>query len=147
MTSMKVAIMLSVVVAAVGFARIVANYDNLAAEGYRWVTTDGPYACLSKDDLKRITADDTGQTGLQMVKERRAYYLVKGDIVKVVMEDRASGTSLIRAAITKDLWTSTRFLSKRPIQNVFGGIETPENWGLILTVTMQLYGFANIRSL
>ena len=97
--------------------------------------------------MKRITEDDTGQTGLQMVKEHRAYYLVKGDIVKVVMEDRVSGMSLIRAAgITKDLWTSTRF-SKRPIQNVFGGIETPENWGLILTVTMQLYGFANIRSL
>jgi hypothetical protein len=109
------------------------------------VTTDGPYACLSKDDLKRITADDTGQTGLQMVKELRAFYLVKGDIVKVINEDRVSGTSLIRAAgITKDLWTSTRFLSKRPIQNVFGDIETPENWGLILTVTMHLYGFAKI---
>ena len=57
MTSMKVAIMLSVVMVVVGFARIVANYDNLAAEGYRWVTTDGPYACLSKDDLKPHGSD------------------------------------------------------------------------------------------
>jgi hypothetical protein len=28
-------------------------YDELPAQGYRWVTTNGPYACRSKDDLRK----------------------------------------------------------------------------------------------
>ncbi len=29
-------------------------YKDLAAQGYRWVAVDGPYACPSKDDLREI---------------------------------------------------------------------------------------------
>jgi hypothetical protein len=33
--------------------------------------------------------------------------------------------------ITRDLWTYTRFLSKRPITDPYGVIETPEASGLV----------------
>lgn len=33
---------------------LAAPYDQVAAKGYRWVTTDGPDACPSKDDLRQI---------------------------------------------------------------------------------------------
>jgi hypothetical protein len=33
--------------------------------------------------------------------------------------------------ITQPLWTYTRFLSASPIIDTYGGIETPENSGLI----------------
>jgi hypothetical protein len=133
---MRVSTILSVAAAIVGLTSvgISSKYDDLAAKGYRWVTRDGPYACPSKDDLRRIIKDDTEETELETIREHRAYYLVRGDIVKVVQEDAVSGMSLIRrAGIARDLWTLNRFLSRRPIENVFGVIETPENWGLILT--------------
>ena len=54
---MKVPTILSVGTAAVLLtsAGLAANYDDLAAKGYRWITVDGPYACASKDDLPQIT--------------------------------------------------------------------------------------------
>ena len=59
--------------------------------------------------------------------------------MKVVQEDPTSGLSLIRiAGVPKDLWTATRFLSKRPIENAFGVIETPETSGLILAGIMSI---------
>ena len=106
---------------------------KLSKKGYRWVTVDGPYACASKDDLRQITQNHSTDTELQLVKQQRAYYLLQGDIVKVVREDAASSLSLIRVpGISRDLWTFTKFLSKRPIENAFGVIETPETAGLIL---------------
>src|SRR6266478_2820447 len=69
-----------------------------------------------------------------MIKQQRAYYLLQGDIVKVVREDVTSGLALIRmAGIPKELWTQTKFLSKRPVENTFGVVETPETSGLILS--------------
>jgi hypothetical protein len=98
---------------------------------YRWIIVDGPYACLSKEDLRQITEHNTGETELQMVDQLRAYYLISGLIVKLVQEDSASGMSQIHlAGITKDLWTFTRFLSRRPIKDPYGVVETPETSGL-----------------
>ena len=47
-------------------------------------------------------------------------------------EDPSSGLSKIRmAGITVDLWTLTRFLTKHPVKDTYGVIETPETSGLI----------------
>jgi hypothetical protein len=40
------------------------NYDALAAQGYRWVTVDGPFACTSEQDVQRITTEHTDATDL-----------------------------------------------------------------------------------
>jgi hypothetical protein len=132
---METAAMLLVVAVVGGLASsgLAINNDEIAAKGYRWVTVDGPYACVSKDDLRQIVKNRGTEAELQGIKQQRAYYLLQGDIVKVVREDPTSGLSLIRiAGVPKDLWTATKFLSKRPIENAFGVVETPETSGLIL---------------
>jgi hypothetical protein len=79
-----------------------------------------------------IVKHHTDQTELQMTDGLRAYYLVCGTIVRLVQEDSASGMTKIHiAGITSDLWTLTRFLSKHPMIDAYGVIETPENSGLI----------------
>ncbi len=106
-----------------GFA---APYADFAAKGYRWITTNGPYACPSKDDLVRIIQYHTDETELQMIEQPRAYYLIEGAIVQVVLEDAAAGMSQIRSAgIGPDVWTLTKFLSRHPIRNTDGEIEVP----------------------
>jgi hypothetical protein len=106
-----------------GFA---APYADFAAKGYRWITTNGPYACASKDDLVRIIQYHTDETELQMIEQPRAYYLIEGAIVQVVLEDAAAGMSQIRSAgIGPDVWTLTKFLSRHPIRNTDGEIEVP----------------------
>ena len=30
------------------------KYSDLVAQGYRWATVDGLYACVSKDDVRRV---------------------------------------------------------------------------------------------
>jgi hypothetical protein len=112
------------------------NYNDLVAQGFRWITVDGPYACRAKDDVKRITNHRTDSVELQMVDDLRAYYLIPGMIVQIVQDDPSSGLTQVRlGGITTDLWTYTRFLSKRPITDPYGVIETPENSGLIPTAT------------
>ena len=131
---MKVSAILSITAAVIGLtsAGLTANYDDLAAKGYRWVTIDGPYGCPAKDDLQQVVKKPTDETELQMIKQHRAYYLLRGDIVKLIQEDPASGISRIHVAgITTDLWTPTKFLSKRPVENAFGVVETPETSGLV----------------
>jgi hypothetical protein len=106
-----------------GFA---TPYDNLAAQGYRWVTTNGPYACRSKVDLREIVKRHTDLTEVQMIQQPGAYYLIEGAIVQVVLEDPAAGISQIHSSeIGADVWTLTRFLSKRPIRSPDGEIEVP----------------------
>src|ERR1700726_2035942 len=133
---MKIATILSVASAPVVLtsAGLASSYDELAAKGYRWVTVDGPYGCPSKDDLRQITKNRTDEIELRMVEQLRAYYLIPGGIVRLVQQDAASGMSKIHSAeIVTDLWTLTIFLSKRPIKNTYGAIETPETSGLIRT--------------
>ena len=106
-----------------GFA---APYDDLAAKGSRWVTTNAPYACPSKDDLRQIIRHHTDETEPQMIEQPRAYYLIEGAIVQVVLEDAAAGMSQIHSAgIGPDVWTLTKFLSRHPIRNTVGEIEVP----------------------
>jgi hypothetical protein len=86
-----------------------------------------------KDDLRQIVKHRGTEEELQAIKQQRAYYLLQGDIIKVVREDPTSGLSLMCIpGVSKDLWTATKFLSKRPIENAFGVVETPETSGLNL---------------
>jgi len=63
---------------------------------------------------------------LKMVEEVRAYYLIRGTIVRVVTEETSSGLSQINIpGITQNLWTLTKFLTKQPIKDIIGRIETP----------------------
>jgi hypothetical protein len=72
-TFMKVPTLLSVAIAILltsqGFA---VPYDDLATKGYRWVNTNGPYACPSKDDLRQIIRRRTDEAGVQMIEQLRA---------------------------------------------------------------------------
>ena len=102
------------------------QYDDLVAKGYRWVTTDGPFACISKDDLNRIIKNRSDENTLRMVEKGGVYFLIRGGIVQVVQEDKASGLSLVRwDGIAANLWTPSKFLSKRPITNILGTISIP----------------------
>ena len=110
------------------------NYNDLAAQGYRWVTVDGPYACISEQYTQRIVAQRNDATELQVVENIQCYYLIRGAIAQVIKEDPARGMSEMRfGSIITPLWTYTRFLSKNPIRDTYGVIETPQNSGLIPT--------------
>jgi hypothetical protein len=105
---------------------------DLAAKGYRWVTVDGPYACASEQEVRNIASQRTDLAELQMVEEGRAYYLVPGTLVRVTSEDQANGMSgILLGGIAKPLWTYTRFLTARPIRDIYGIVETPDTAGLI----------------
>ena len=56
------------------------NYSALAAQGYRWVTVNGPYACTTEQDAKRIAAHHTDAIELQVVENIECYYLIPGTI-------------------------------------------------------------------
>src|ERR1700736_4219498 len=131
---MKVPILLAVAVAAMTLASTASanKYDELVAKGYRWATADGPYACVAKEDVRRMANNPGDSVVLKMVEQVKAFYLTPGTIVQVTEEDSHTGTSKIRlAGITVDLWTLTSFLSKHPIKDTYGVVETPETSGLI----------------
>jgi hypothetical protein len=108
------------------------NYSALAAQGYRWVAINGPYACITEQDAKRIAAHHTDATELQVVESIECYYLIPGSIVQVIKEEPAHGISEVRlGSISRSLWTYSRYLSKRPLKDTYGVIETPESSGLI----------------
>jgi hypothetical protein len=67
-------------------AGLAANYDELIRQGYRWVTVDGPFACVSKDDLRQMIEKPSDELTLKMVEEVRAYYLIRGSVVRVATE-------------------------------------------------------------
>ena len=106
-----------------GFA---ANYDDLLKQGYRWVTVDGPYACVSVDDLRKITRGGGDELELKLVEQLKAYYLIQGTMVQVIKEDKSAGVSQIRIdGITTPLWTRNEYLSRRPLKSIMGRMETP----------------------
>ena len=108
------------------------RYSDLVAQGYRWVTVDGPYACNAERELQQIACHRTDATERQTVENIRCYYLIPGTIVQVITEDPARGMSKVRlGSITAPppLWTYPKFLSKRPVQDIYGIIETPEYSG------------------
>ena len=102
------------------------QYDDLVRKGYRWITSDGPFACRSKEDLQRISKDQSEENTLRMVSQGGVYFLIQGAIVQVALEDKASGMAQIHwDGIVGTLWMPSNFLSKRPILNVLGTIATP----------------------
>jgi hypothetical protein len=106
--------------------------EDLVAKGYRWVTVDGPYAGATEQDVQKITTSRTDLVELQMVEDGRAYYLVPGTLVRIGQDDRANGMSqILLGGITKPLWTYNRFLTTRPIRDIYGIVETPDTAGLI----------------
>ena len=125
---MKVRTLIGVAVAAVWLTStaLADKYDDLVAKGYRWITTDGPFACASKDDLQQIIKNRSDENTLRMLQKGGVYFLIRGGIVQVVQEDKASGLSQVHwEGIVPNLWTPTKFLSKRPITNILGTISTP----------------------
>jgi hypothetical protein len=110
------------------------NYVASAAQGYRWITANGPYACNMEQDVERIIAHHTDAIELQVVQNIQCCYLIPETIVQVIKEDPARGMSEMRlGSVTRSLWTYSRFLSKRPVPDMDGVIETPESSGLIPT--------------
>ena len=55
---------------------------DLVAMGYRWVTVDGPYACVTEEDVRQITSDHTDLRELHMVENLQAYYLIPGALAR-----------------------------------------------------------------
>jgi hypothetical protein len=136
---MKTPILLALAAAAMTVSASANKYDELAAKGFRWATADGPYACVAKEDVHRMANNPGDSVELKMIEQVKAYYLTPGTIVQVTEEDSHTGTSKIRlAGITVDLWTLTKFLSKHPIKDTYGVIETPETSGLIPTASPGL---------
>jgi hypothetical protein len=110
------------------------KYDDHVAQGFRWANVSGLYACVSKDDVRRMVDNRSDEVALKMVEQVKAYFLTPGALVQVIEEDPHSGLSKIRmAGVTVDLWTLTNFLSKYPIKDTYGVVETPETSGLIPT--------------
>src|SRR5689334_9475770 len=86
------------------YTALADNYKDLAAQAYRWVTVNGPYACETEGDVQRIVTHRTDTTELQMVQNILCHYLIPGTIVQVTKEDPAKGMSQIRlGGITKPL--------------------------------------------
>ncbi len=128
MMIMKVRTLIYLAAAAMGMTSTALSdqYDDLAREGYRWVTIDGPFACASKEDVHRVFYNQSDDNELRMIEQGRAYFLIRGAIVQVIQEDRAAGMSQIRGrGILIDLWTLSKLLSRRPIVDILGTIATP----------------------
>ena len=110
------------------------SVKDLVAKGYRWVTVNGPYACITEEDVRQITSDHTDLRELHMVENLRASYLIPGTLARIIQDDHANGMSeILLAGIKRHLWTYTKYLSARPIHDTYGIVETPENTGLIDT--------------
>ena len=138
---MKIPTILAVAAAAITLtsSALGDKYSDLVAQGFRWATADGLYACVSKDDVPRMVNNPSDEVRLKMVEEVKAYFLIPGTIVQVIGEDPSLGLSKIRmAGITVDLWTLTRFLSKQAVKDTYGVIETPETSGLIPEATSAI---------
>ena len=127
MTTIKM-LLVAATTAVIATTGLAANYEALVKAGYRWAAVDGPFACPAKGDVQEMVSHaEDDELRLRMVEQLRAYYLIRGTIVKVVKEEPAAGLAEIQiAGIIPALWTPSRFLSARPIPDVEGTIETPE---------------------
>ena len=91
-----------------------------------------PYACPTEQEVRQITSDRSDMIELHMVEEGRAYYLIPGTLVRVMQDDQTSGMSeVLLGGLTKPLWTYSKFLTGRPIRDIYGVVETPNTAGLI----------------
>jgi hypothetical protein len=61
--SMKASTIFAVAITAITLTSIAlgAKYGDLVAKGYRWVIADGLYACVSKDDVRRMVNNPTDE--------------------------------------------------------------------------------------
>ena len=121
---------------------------DLVAKGYRWVTVNGPYACVTEQEVRQITSDHTDLRELHMVENIQAYYLIPGALARVIQDDHANGMSeILLAGITKPLWTYSRFLSARPIRDTYGTVETPDKAGMVDPGDAAIFGETDGRTL
>ena len=124
------------------------SLKDLVTNGYRWVTVNGPYACVTELEVRQITSDHTDLKELHMVENLRAYYLIPGTLARVIQDDHANGMSeILLAGITRPLWTYTKFLSARPIRDTYGTVETPDNAGLVDPSDAAIFGETGGRTL
>ena len=108
------------------------SVKDLVAKGYRWVTVDRPYACVKEREVRQITSSRTDLMELSLVEAGDAYYLIPGTLVRITQDDHVNGMSeILLGGITKLLWTYTKFLSARPIRDIYGIVETLDTAGLI----------------
>ena len=132
MTNIVGIFFLTAVSLALSSAALADNQGVLAAQGYRWVVVDGPYACNTEQDAEHITTHHTDAAELEAVQNSRCYYLIPGKIVQLIKQDPARGLSQMRVAgIPRPLWAYSRFVSEHPVRDLDGGIETAENSGLV----------------
>jgi hypothetical protein len=69
---------------------------------------------------------------IRMLEAGEAYYLIPGTLGRITQDDHANGMSeILLGGITKPLWTYTKFLSTRPMRDIYGIVETPDTSGLI----------------
>jgi hypothetical protein len=133
---MKALLILAIAAAVVSLTPTASadKYSDLAAQDFRWSNAHGPYACVSQDDVRRMVNNPSDEVMLKMVEQVKAYFLTTGALVQVIEEDPHAGLSKVRlAGVTVELWTLTKFLSRHPIKDIYGVVETPETSGLIPT--------------
>ena len=115
----------------IGYSERTAVRD-LVTKGYRWVTAAGPYACVTEQEVRKITSNHSDLAELHMVGDGRAYYLIPGMLVRVTRDDPVNCMSeILLGGITRPLWTYTNFSTAGPIRDIYGIVETPDSAGLI----------------
>ena len=109
---------------------LAADYGDWVAKGYRWSLVNGPYAYVTKEDAKNGGLRLVGKSVSETIDH--AYYLRPGKVVLIVETDPVSGLSKIRmGGVVEDLWTTTKNLSRRPLADMLGTIETPDTQGIL----------------
>jgi hypothetical protein len=129
---MKLPDLFSTAMAMVGLASmsLATDYADWVAKGYRWSLVNGPYAYVTKEDAKNGGSRFVGKSVSETIDH--AYYLRPGKVVLVIETDPASGLCKIRmGGVVEDLWTATKNLSRRPLADMLGTIETPDTQGIL----------------
>jgi hypothetical protein len=79
------------------------KYSDIVAKGYRWAIADGLYACVSKDDVRRMVNNPDGEVKLKMVEEVKAYFLIPGKFQTATGKPE-SGNYLLYWMASQALW-------------------------------------------